>query len=289
MLNYFIGCEIGNDGIRTIAPYIKQNHSITMVDLSDNQISYRGAAALSEILKHNYTLKSLDLGYNMLGEKGVIKIAESLKSNWSLIELNLSHNRITSLGLIEFAKALKYNSSLHVLNLSSNDIEDEGAIELAYALKLNKSLHTLNLDHNRICDVGALKIIEALRVNYFLTTLSCEGNASHEYMMSSKLYENIKSYTGQNKELVMTLAQQIAIEFNVRTTKEYISKVREKYDNVDKILFNECLMSLGLGQEKATNIIWVLDNYMTDQSISPFMLTSIADDSSVEVDIGGEH
>ncbi|ORZ23693.1 hypothetical protein BCR41DRAFT_348998 [Lobosporangium transversale] len=155
---------------------LKNNTTLTYLDLRSNAVKEIGALALSEALKSETTLKHLTLSGNQIGNEGALALSEALKSNTSLTTLNLEHNRIGEEGALALSIMLKVNMTLTALRLRNNSIWDIGARDLSDALKANTALTTLDLNQCYIGDEGALALSEALKVNTTLTTLDLECN-----------------------------------------------------------------------------------------------------------------
>ena len=122
--------EVSND----IVPFLKANPTITFLNVQDNEITWKGALALSKV----ETLLTLHIGSNEIGDLGAEFIAESK----TLTTVDAWDNDIGDKG----AKAFSRNKSLKKLNLFSNDVKAAGAV----ALSTNETLQTLGLMKNPI-------------------------------------------------------------------------------------------------------------------------------------------
>ncbi|XP_067029168.1 protein NLRC3-like isoform X2 [Acropora muricata] len=170
------GNSIGNEGAGALAKGLKENSTLTSLNLRYNQIGYVGADALAKALEENSTLTSLDLSQNQIGDVGADALAKGLKENSTLTLLDLSGNKIRDLGADALAKGLKENSTLTSLDLSENQIGDVGADALAKGLKENSTLTSLTLNLNQIGDIGADALAEGLKKNSTLTSLNLNHN-----------------------------------------------------------------------------------------------------------------
>ena len=131
-----------------LAEALKQNTSLTQLNMSDHVISDQGAADLAEALKQNTSITRFNLSYNVISDQGAAALAEALKQNTGLTQLNLSGNVISAQGAAGLAEALKQNTSLTQLDLSYNDISDQDG----EALEQNTSLTQLNLSRSYISE-----------------------------------------------------------------------------------------------------------------------------------------
>ena len=77
-----------------IAELLKQNTSVSRLDLARNQIGDAGAVALAEMLWSNSTLEYLNLESNIFGEGGGEAFLKALTQNATVNYLNLMYNSI---------------------------------------------------------------------------------------------------------------------------------------------------------------------------------------------------
>jgi len=129
--------NLNDNDSSAIAELIRRNKSITLLNLSVNQISDSGVKLIAEALKVNTTLKYLSLSYNFIGKEGLVSLSESLRVNRTLdfvdvsnqlykkrnlINLTHSDTERTLISLIE--ESLKRKCEL--LGMSSNILELSG-------------------------------------------------------------------------------------------------------------------------------------------------------------------
>eukprot|EP00913_Durusdinium_trenchii_P004506 g4183.t1 len=85
-------------GVQALCDVLKDNESITHVDLRNNKIGADCGAFLGDMLRHNRcsarTVTHLDLSWNDLGIEGGKAILDGMQANHSLIDCQLSGNRI---------------------------------------------------------------------------------------------------------------------------------------------------------------------------------------------------
>jgi Ran GTPase-activating protein (RanGAP) involved in mRNA processing and transport len=151
--------------VQFLARVLRENRTLTEIDLSYNQIADVGAQEIAEALSENRTLTKIALSHNQIADVGAQAIADALSKNRTLTEIDLSHNQIADVGAQEIADALSKNRTLTEIDLSHNQIADVGAQEIAEALSENRTLPKIDLSHNQIADVGAQAIAEALSKN----------------------------------------------------------------------------------------------------------------------------
>mmetsp|Transcript_23802 Transcript_23802/g.44234 ORF Transcript_23802/g.44234 Transcript_23802/m.44234 type:complete len:470 (+) Transcript_23802:79-1488(+) len=137
---------IGDVGIAAIAQGI-QHHQCYLQDLdvSDNRIGHKGAAALSNSLLTNTRLQDLNLAFNSIGSMGAISIASVLDQNVTLRRLSLRRNGIDNMGACAFATKLPTMRGLKELVMINNPIDHEGSRELLQGLRNNMELVYLHV------------------------------------------------------------------------------------------------------------------------------------------------
>ncbi|KAM6973301.1 protein phosphatase 1 regulatory subunit 37 [Aplochiton taeniatus] len=194
----------------TLVGALRTNTVLQELYLGDNQLnSYQDSMQLGDLLKYNHTLQVLDLSNNSIADLGVEELCEGLRVQTSgLRALLLNDNHITHHGLLHLAKALPVLRRLERLELAENRLENRGLQALREALMMNRSLLQLRLDHTHITCEGAVALAEyvaesrqiqgvdisgnevrvgglmalslALRINRSLTTLHLEATSTDE-------------------------------------------------------------------------------------------------------------
>ena len=140
---------------------IMQDTSISVLNLSCNQIGPGGVAFLAKALKQNKTLTELHLAWNELGPEGAHDFAKVIETNHSLVTLNLGFNEIGPDGTKRISKALaRRRCCVTDLNLSWNSLGVKGSSSVAAVLKMNSSIQVLDLSCNAILDTGAMHLYQ---------------------------------------------------------------------------------------------------------------------------------
>lgn len=159
--------NLQDDNIYILAEILKNNNTLQKINLSDNFISDNGFTFIINALVNNSSIVSLNLSYNNIIDLILDQypLLDNFRKNKSLQELRLSHNMLTTDGIIVLSEILKYNSSLLTLDLSINKITANQLNYLTDALKVNKTLTELILTRNLIKDDGFYQIINILKEN----------------------------------------------------------------------------------------------------------------------------
>ena len=175
---YISNNKIMDDGVIAISECFKISvgknaNSLTMLDLSANDLTSHSSNAITTILQEG-ALISLNLSYNKLGESDAYEISKAIQTNLTLVQLFLSSNAIGVRGGLSIAVALCHNHTLAELDISHNEILDDGAIAFAECLKTNRTLKCLNVSHNNITKIGATEIVEVMKINPVLDKLEVD-------------------------------------------------------------------------------------------------------------------
>src|ERR1700729_2356055 len=80
--------------IQRLGGFLKNNDTITDIDLADNEIGTEGAKVIADVLKVNHTITYIDLTNNEIGTEGAKVIAGVLKVNNTITNIGLTDNQI---------------------------------------------------------------------------------------------------------------------------------------------------------------------------------------------------
>ncbi|CAO3566686.1 unnamed protein product [Mortierella alpina] len=183
---------IGGNGAQELCKSIKNNSTLTALQLVGNSIGGNEARALSEALKTNSTLTTLDLTGNSIRDDGASALSQALKANTTLSTLVLAGNSIRDDGARALSKALKINSTLRTLDLENNLVWYHGFLSLSEISRTNTTMTTLELRGNLIGDNSALAFTDTLRTKSILVALDLY-NSSIEDEGVSALSRAVKS------------------------------------------------------------------------------------------------
>lgn len=213
------GTSIGNnpENIRCIASALSANTTITMLDLSSNNLSNPIILThLLEMLRANNTIRTLKLKYS-LATRNTIRngvsdvsrfISEILRCNTSIRRLDLSDNALGYLSshFETFSNALTTNSTLEILSLSRNSLGKNTNIMryLSEALENHKSVRELDISWNNILSKPA-------NMKYLAKIMNCETVCSldlHGNMLAAKPecmrdFSDLLRKTGTLRELCL--------------------------------------------------------------------------------------
>ena len=190
--------------------------TLTVLDLSNNQIPHEAGEALASVIMHNTrleelylhsnnlgigtvkiakslqhitTLKMLSLGSNSIPQEASEELALAIESNQLLKKLWVSNNNLHSSAIV-FLNSLATNTTMTVLNLNNNQISQESGEALAFVIMHNTRLEELYLDSNNL-GIGTLKVARSLQHIITVKVLSLDNNnipqeASEELALAIK-------------------------------------------------------------------------------------------------------
>ncbi|XP_076099329.1 uncharacterized protein LOC143068870 [Mytilus galloprovincialis] len=168
--------NLGGEGFKHFSRMLEENVSITDLDVSYNDLGSKGAILLEQLLSSKSHLKSLNAAGNSFGNDEARCFSEALKQNTNLRQLILSDNNIQEQGGSLLAEALENNDYLQDLDLSWNQLRLCGAVAIGNSLQNNESLKQLNVSWNGFADLGCEAVGRALASNSCLDTLDLSSN-----------------------------------------------------------------------------------------------------------------
>ena len=110
------------------------------------KITGEGAVHLGRALTNNHSLTELDISYNQVRDIGAAAFGDGIRNNTSLTVLNMGWCGITSDGCAQLAAGLTENTALQTLLFGGNSVGLEGAKTLSKVIEENKTLMNLWLD-----------------------------------------------------------------------------------------------------------------------------------------------
>ena len=151
----------------TLAEAIKQNSTITHLNLSCNSFGLGDYTALAEAIKHNSTIRQLDLSETDIGfgDCSNIVLADAIKQNSAITHLNLSRNCLGLGDCTALAEAIKQNLTIRQLDLSGTNIGLRHCYIVADAIKHNSTITHLNLSCNSFGLGDCTALAEAIKHN----------------------------------------------------------------------------------------------------------------------------
>ena len=172
--------NIGGGAADDIAAVLVHNNKLQKLYLQNNSFSTAGVIKIAKALQNIFTLTVFNLSNNNIGEEATDDIATVLSQSTNLQELYLDKNNFETAGIIKIVKALQYIVTLTVFNISNNNVGEEAADDIASILPNNDKLQTLDLQNNSFKRAGIIKITRALKNSSSLTWFNISNNSVGE-------------------------------------------------------------------------------------------------------------
>jgi Leucine Rich repeat len=137
-----------------------QDNRLSEIDLHMQDFSKDDALKIAKALKNNTSITALNLSDIYLEDTITSIITDSLTENTSVKTLNLSKNKITDKGAKAIANLIKANTAITTIDLAENNIGSRGAQDIAEAIALNSTLTELRLEGNPLGGKKGQKAIE---------------------------------------------------------------------------------------------------------------------------------
>ena len=173
------GTGIGPDGIEYIITGLNNNHILSSLNLSNNNLGWKCIEKLAYTIVGT-DLKELSLASNKLENEGCESLSLMLSGGYkgycTVIKLDISQNDITTSGLSKLFAALRINSQVKQLDLKKNDFSRGLSTNLLQFLEENFTLEWLDMSHCSIDDNGLDGIKEGLIKNLALKSLLLNNN-----------------------------------------------------------------------------------------------------------------
>eukprot|EP00758_Cryptobia_borreli_P002573 Tbor_TRINITY_DN3130_c0_g1::TRINITY_DN3130_c0_g1_i1::g.14704::m.14704 len=159
------GNKIGDIDIEYICEGLMDNHSLQKLDISYNNVRFRGADAIAKMLQNNYELVDLNLGWNQLCATGCsVILNDGLTNNNNMKRFNISWNGLDDSSGTVLGRIIR-ESNIEEIDLSHNRLGPTGAAAIAAGIAGTSTLTSLNLDDNPLQDSGCTAIVASLKGN----------------------------------------------------------------------------------------------------------------------------
>ncbi|XP_078671651.1 uncharacterized protein LOC144911516 [Branchiostoma floridae x Branchiostoma belcheri] len=156
---------------------LKVNVAVKELFLADNRLGVPDAQQIGQMLKQNNTVQLLDLRNNQIQDTGLVHICEGLgEQERGIVTLVLWSNHITQLGAEYLRETLPLLNYLETLNMGHNPIGNEGVLSMKEGLLMNQSLLRLGLVDTKMTCEGAIALAEFLSINPRIVRLDLREN-----------------------------------------------------------------------------------------------------------------
>ena len=162
--------SLGLESAKELARMLQKNKVLSELDISMSEVTSDLTSLITVGLKQNNTLQVLNIGNNNITSKGCKKLLQSL-INAQLVSLNISSNQIKDDVAPEFIKYITKNKHIKNINLSGNLLTKAFTRTIAQPLASQCLLESINFSHNPILGAGVEELGPALALNTSITYL----------------------------------------------------------------------------------------------------------------------
>ncbi|XP_054444119.1 NACHT, LRR and PYD domains-containing protein 13 [Pteronotus mesoamericanus] len=169
-----------DDGVRWLCASLRQpDCALERLALCCCQLGVPSCRHLSDALRQNRSLTHLNLRKNQLGDEGVRFLCEALRRPDCLLQsLDLSECSFRAEGCRALAAVLERNRRLKVLDIGRNRVQDAGGRRLCQALtRSGCALSTLGMEKCSLTSACCRHLSSVLGGSKSLVTLNLLGNA----------------------------------------------------------------------------------------------------------------
>jgi Ran GTPase-activating protein (RanGAP) involved in mRNA processing and transport len=155
------GTKITDQAISLLAHGLRNNTTLTKLNLNHNPISDVGVHSLAKLLAMNNTkIEKLYLCNIDITDQGAHYLAEMLRSNTTLEVLGVFQNQLSDQGMQELANVLaKHNTSLKRLYIQDNGLITDASVDsLIYMFNSNQSLIEIDMQHSDLSANGIQRL-----------------------------------------------------------------------------------------------------------------------------------
>ena len=207
---------LGDTGIDVLSGPICQSHTLRVLNLKNNNMTYDGVSTLASHMRSTdegdgngepspflVHVLEINIGWNDVLDRGIVSLSMSLREAMELRrlfinnaaladeataalsdmlkcirveQLHLRHNSVGSDGAALLSEALNDDASMAALLLGWNDIGVTGTEFICDSLRRNQTLRLLDIDGNDLGSDGAAAVSLALRDNTSLSSIWLASN-----------------------------------------------------------------------------------------------------------------
>ena len=143
---------------------LTSHHAVVELDMSQNQLSFKGANQVARLLNRYHQLTTLNVEGNALGGQSATAMGSAIVGHQSLTALNLGNNMLGLEGAKVVAMIIQDSLTLRDIRLGDgNDFTEEGGIMIRDSLsKASRKLQYFSLHDSTISLLLRLEIIFGL-------------------------------------------------------------------------------------------------------------------------------
>ncbi|XP_065917950.1 protein NLRC5-like [Dysidea avara] len=312
--------HLQTNSVMKIVSALQHVTTLSILDLSNNNITFEAVESIAVVLSKNDKLKELYIGGNALQAVSIRKILQNMETLTTLSlpnssinseevdefascllcctklqKLILSECNLQTVGVTSIANSLLNTKHLTVFNISNNTVSDEVSEKIAAVLSHNPQLQELHIAKNNFTDKGAIEIFISLHSTSTLTVLNISNN-SITFEATDSLVKvlskscNLKELYIAGNRFETTGAIKIALSLQKITslTKLNISNngiTEEAADHIATVLtYNTMLQELQLARNSfgTTGALKILSSLKDTSSLTKLNISynNITDDAA---------
>ncbi|OQS00085.1 hypothetical protein THRCLA_06243 [Thraustotheca clavata] len=194
--------SLGDQSVSALVKALQKRCTLTSLILSHNKV-FHSAKLLGDLLRVKSSITLLDLSWNQIRGEPACHFADAMAENDSILELILSDNSLGNSGGadIRLACSLLVNSTLTHLNVSNNHIKGRAVFVFVDMCKQNKTMEQLNASSNPIGTAGVEAILYAMATS----SMNCEWDLTN---CNIEIQEYLYSHTYCTGPYELNLADQ---------------------------------------------------------------------------------
>jgi Ran GTPase-activating protein (RanGAP) involved in mRNA processing and transport len=169
---------LGIHGI-SLARMVAENTTLTMLDLSHNNLSSEAGIVLFNALKANFSLTLVNLRGNQFDDEVESALGDLLATNDIIEELDIGDNKLGCRACYAISTGLCYNNSIRVMKMDSNRFgyfKSDAFVHLGRMIGYNTTIRRMHLDDNRVGAEGGTLVAQGVARNSTLVSLSMHNN-----------------------------------------------------------------------------------------------------------------
>eukprot|EP00941_MAST-03F_sp_MAST-3F-sp1_P003636 g3636.t1 len=191
------GNLLDDDLLEILIKGLKENRTITTLDLSHNKITDLGAQFIAEMLGKRSVVMHLSLADNQIHSEGARLLGLALAKNTSVTNFNIRLNRLGDVGGAALVKSLIENKDLEWLNIAANSLGYESSLALIDLVGTASSkIEKYDVSANDFNEDDCLEILKVLEKNRKVIGFDLRKNMVSD---DSEVVQRIASVVKENE------------------------------------------------------------------------------------------
>ena len=220
--------ELNEENIKGLCEFLKQNKTIKILYLNNNNLTSACGYYMADTFKRNDTIEVLHLSHNKLNESGFDSFLNILgNDNTNLKDLDISYNELKFLDFKSLSGYLNSNPPLKKLNISGNNLDPQAANIIGVSIKKLTNLEEMKLNNCGITDESVTQLFNFLNEssiqNLEIDSNKLESTGPMVAFKKIMVSNNLKYLSYQNMILLPLIVDLIIQAINVNKSLERIN------------------------------------------------------------------